>query len=153
VLIGIYFDSGASTADAGSLTTFDAARPFQAANRRLADLLQSDVLSAMNARGWAIPAVGVVPDSTVGSLVATSSTNAVAEGAAHYGHLLLLGPARAGYFSTPSQMPGAVIEPLFVTDPFEATLAAQASGQATIAGGLARAVEQDLAPAGHASST
>ena len=44
---------------------------------------------------------------------------ALSEAAAAYGHLLLLGPAMAGYFATPSQMPGALIEPLFITDPFE----------------------------------
>ena len=66
--------------------------------------------------------------------------------AAAYGHLLLLGPAMAGYFSTPSQMPGALIEPLFITDPFEATIAASATGQHAIATGLDQAVEQYFAP-------
>ena len=60
--------------------------------------------------------------------------------AAAYGHLLLLGPARAGYFATPSQMPGALIEPLFITDPFEGSIAASVSGQDAIAAGLAQAV-------------
>ena len=44
-------------------------------------------------------------------------------------------------------MPGALIEPLFVTDPYEGTLAASTSGQEVIAGGLAQAIEQYLAPA------
>ena len=41
-------------------------------------------------------------------------------------------------------MPGALIEPLFVTDPFEGTLAASPSAQQVIARGIARAVEQYL---------
>ncbi len=51
-----------------------------------------------------------------------------------------------GYFSTPSQMPGALIEPLFITDPFEGTIAASATGQQAIATGLAQAVAQYFAP-------
>ena len=44
-------------------------------------------------------------------------------------------------------MPGALIEPLFITDPYEGTLAASPSGQEVIAGGLAKAIEQYFAPA------
>jgi N-acetylmuramoyl-L-alanine amidase len=134
VLVGIYFDAGGSPSDAGAITGYDAARSFAAANLRLANLLQQDVLAAMNAQGWEIPNDGVIPDSTLGS--ATSST------AISYGHLLLLGPAQPGYFDTPSQMPGALIEPLFLTDPFEGSLAASAKGQQVIATGLAVAIEQ-----------
>jgi len=142
VLVGIYFDSGAGSQNAGSLTAYDTARPFVAANERLATLLQDDVLSALNAQGWAIPDAGVVPDSLVGSLVSGSSDGSIASGASSYGHLLLLGPAMPGYFSTPSEMPGAVIEPLFITDPFEVSIAASARGQQVMADGLAEAVEQ-----------
>jgi N-acetylmuramoyl-L-alanine amidase len=137
VLVGIYFDSGAPN-NAGSLTGYDAVRPFAADNLRLADLVQGDVLSAMNAHGWGIPDAGVVPDSELGSAI---SSQAIA-----YGHLLLLGPAEAGFFATPSQMPGALIEPLFITDPFEGGVADSSIGQNVIAGGLADAIEQYFAP-------
>lgn len=107
----------------------------------------------MNAEGWGIPNGGVVPDSVVGSSVATSSTGSLAVGAANYDHVLLLGPAMAGYFSTPSLMPGALIEPLFLTDPSEGSIAASTTGQAAIARGLATAIEQYVAPpAGHANT-
>jgi N-acetylmuramoyl-L-alanine amidase len=59
-----------------------------------------------------------------------------------YGHLLLLGPAKRRYFDAPSQMPGALIEPLFITDPFEASIAVSSRGQRLIADGIARAVTQ-----------
>jgi len=146
VLVGIYFDSGASPSDAGSVTTFDAARPFSAANQRLATLVQKDTLAAMDAQGWQIPDDGVQPDSVEGSLVPTSSSSPVAVAAANFGHVLLLGPASPGFFASPSQMPGALIEPLFVTDPFEGTLAASPSAQQVIARGIAQAVEQYLGP-------
>jgi N-acetylmuramoyl-L-alanine amidase len=140
ILIGIYFDAGASSLNAGSVTGYDTARPFAAENLRLATLVQSDVLAAMNAQGWAIPDEGVVTDDLLGG-------PALSDAAEAYGHLLLLGPAEAGYFSTPSQMPGALIEPLFITDPYEGSLAASAPGQKVIATGLAQAVEQYFGPA------
>jgi N-acetylmuramoyl-L-alanine amidase len=56
--------------------------------------------------------------------------------------VLLLGPASPGWFDTPSRMPGALIEPLFMTDPFEGPIADSTKGQHVIAVGLARAVQQ-----------
>jgi N-acetylmuramoyl-L-alanine amidase len=139
LLVGIYFDAGAYESNAGAVTGYDSARPFTAENEKFANLLQNDVLSAMNAQGWQIPSLGVVDDSVLGG-------PALTEAAGDYGHLLLLGPAVPGWFSTPSTMPGALIEPLFVTDPFEASIAEGSSGQHVIAGGMAQAVEQYFAP-------
>jgi N-acetylmuramoyl-L-alanine amidase len=138
VLVGIYMDGGYE-GQGGSVTGYDADRPFSAENLRLATLVQNDVLAAMNAQGWQIPNDGVLQDTGLGS-----ATSAAAEA---YGHLLLLGPAQAGYFSTPSMMPGALIEPLYVTDPFEASIAVSAQGQHVIAGGIAKAVSQYFASA------
>jgi len=135
VLVGIYFDAGASPANAGSITGYDADRPFAADNLRLGTLVQTDVLAAMNAQGWDIPDDGVVSDTLLGG-------PALSDAAAAYGHLLLLGPADPGYFTTPSTMPGTLIEPLFITDPYEGSLANSALGQQVIADGLATAVEQ-----------
>jgi N-acetylmuramoyl-L-alanine amidase len=138
VLVGIYMDGGYQ-GQGGSVTGYDADRAFSAQNLRLATLVQHDVLAAMNARGWHIPDDGVLPDSGLGS--------ALTAAAQAYGHLLLLGPAKAGYFSTPSTMPGALIEPLYVTDPFEASIAASTQGQHVIADGLAKAISQYFASA------
>ncbi len=89
----------------------------------------------MNAQGWSIPNDGVLPDTTLGSYVGDPSTGGIAGEAASYNHLLLLGPAAAGYFSSPSNMPGAVIEPLYLTDPFEGSIADTSHGQSVIAAG------------------
>jgi N-acetylmuramoyl-L-alanine amidase len=137
VLVGVYYNSGAASA-AGCITAYDPARPFAAANRRLAGLMQSAVLGAMNRRGWDIPDAGVASDTGLGSAVSLAD--------AAYGHLILLGPAKRGYFTTPSLMPGALIEPLFITDPFEASITASPRGQHVIAAGLARGIEQYVAP-------
>jgi N-acetylmuramoyl-L-alanine amidase len=139
VLVGIYMDAG-YWGEAGCLTGYDADRPFSADNLRLATLLQDDVLGAMNAQGWAIPDAGVQQDTGLGSAVGAAAEN--------YDHLLLLGPAQAGYFSTPSQMPGALIEPLFLTDPFEGSIAASAQGQHVISGAIAQAVAAYLTDQG-----
>jgi N-acetylmuramoyl-L-alanine amidase len=146
ILLGVYFDAGASTGNAGSVTAYDGARSFAADNLGLATLVQTDVLAALNAHGWAIPDDGAVSDVNLGGPPLSAA-------AAAYGHLLLLGPAKPGYFDTPSQMPGALIEPLFITDPFEGSIAASAAGQRAIAAGLAQAVAQYFAPPAAGPST
>ena len=145
-LVGIYMDAGTTSQNAGSVTVYDTDRPFSQANLRLAGLLQNDVLSAMNAQGWQIPNDGSLPDSGFGSSVGDPSAGGIAGEAAAYNHLLLIGPAMSGYFSTPSDMPGAVVEPLYLTDPFEGSIAASSADQQAIARGMATAAEQFLAP-------
>jgi len=44
------------------------------------------------------------------------------------------------------RMPGALIEPLSITDPFEGSIPASRHGQQVIAGALAKAIEQYFAP-------
>jgi N-acetylmuramoyl-L-alanine amidase len=121
------------------VTGYDAARTFSAQNLRMANLVQNDVLAAMNAQGWAIPSLGVVTDDELGG-------PALSAAAADYEHLLILGPAAPGWFTTPSTMLGALIEPLFITDPFEGSIGASQNGQQVIAGGLAHAIAQYFAP-------
>lgn len=134
ILVGIYFNASAYSSTSGGLTLFDAARPFWRSNLRLAQLVQRDVLARLNARGDRIANDGVHADSTYGSSVTTADQA--------YDHLLILGPAKAGYFSSPSEMPGALIEPLFITDPVEASVADSGAGERAIARGLLDAAEQ-----------
>jgi len=117
-----------------SLTLYDAARSFRHANRRLARPLQSSVLARLNRSGRGVADDGVHSDVGYGSSVAR------ADGA--HGHLLLIGPAKAGYFSSPSRMPGALIEPRFITNPAQASLAESVAGEQAIARGLAAAVRR-----------
>ena len=146
LLVGIYMDAGGSPQNAGSVSIYDTDRPFSAANLQFATLLQNDVLSAMNSQGWGIPNDGVLSDANEGSSVGDPADGGLAAASAHYDHLLLLGPASAGYFSTPSQMPGAVIEPFFLTDPYEGSIAISTGSQDVVAKGIASAVEQYFAP-------
>lgn len=130
LLVGIYMNAGYW--GGGAVTAYCADRPFGASNERFAGMLETDVLHQLNSRGYGIPNLGLQTDDQMGS-----SSGAAADS---YGHLMLLGPAKRGYFSTPSQMPGALIEPLFLTDPFEASVAASSRGQNLIAEGIAHAV-------------
>jgi N-acetylmuramoyl-L-alanine amidase len=50
-----------------------------------------------------------------------------------YGHLIELGPAAAGWVDNPSQMPGALVEPLFLSNAAEARLASDPAGQQRMA--------------------
>jgi N-acetylmuramoyl-L-alanine amidase len=151
VMVGIYYNAGGTSQDAGCITAYDPDRPFSAANLELADLVQDDVLTRMNAQGWGIPNDGVQPDSGLGSLDGSPASGGIAGEAAAYDHLMLIGPALPGFFSTPSQMPGVVIEPLYITDPFEGSIADSQTGQTVIAEGIASAVEHYLAPRTSAS--
>jgi N-acetylmuramoyl-L-alanine amidase len=138
VLVGIYFDTGAAD-NAGSVTGYDAVRPFAAKNLKLARLVQDDVLASMNSHGWQIPSGGVQSDDQLGSTVNSSTGDS-------YGHLLLLGPAKPGWFDDPSRMPGALIEPLFLTDPFEGSIANSDVGREAIASGIEKAIVQYFKP-------
>jgi len=135
VLISVHFN-GFDDASAGGITTvYDPSRPFSARNQRLARLIQQDVRGALAAHGWQVADRGVVPDTDAG-------------GPAHspqgedYGHLMILGPASPGYQDVPSMMPGALVEPLFITNPTEASIAASPDGQRMIAKGIVAAAEQ-----------
>ena len=138
ILLGIYFDAGYSTLNAGSITGYDTDRPFVSDNLRLATLVQKDVLAAMNARGWATPTT---------AQCSTPSSEARPFPMRPQPTDTWFSWARpTGYFSTPSTMPGALIEPLFITDPYEGSLANSALGQQVIAHGLTAAVEQYFGP-------
>jgi N-acetylmuramoyl-L-alanine amidase len=141
-LVGIYYDAGASPSNAGSLTAFDTARPFSSANQRLASSVQHNLVADMNAQGWGIPNDGVPPDANLGSFVGNASAGGIAGAASSYDHLLLIGPAMSGFFSTPSGMPGVVTEPLYLTDPYEGSIADSVHGQKVIAEGIASGIEQ-----------
>ena len=137
VLVSVHFNAGSSPLNAGMLTAYDDLRSFSAQNLRLASLLHADVLASMNGKGWGIPDGGVKTDGSVGAPALDAAGRA-------YGRLVILGPAAPGYLLTPSDMPGAVIEPLFLTDPFEGSIAASAEGQQAMAAGIAEAVDTFL---------
>ena len=127
-LVSIHFDGIDDPSVSGTETFYDSARPFSTANKRLAQDLQSALVSALGSADR-----GVWTDDQ-------NTGPALTPAGAAYGHLILLGPASPGYVDQPSLMPGALVEPLFVTNPTDAALLSDATGQQRIA----RALESGL---------
>jgi N-acetylmuramoyl-L-alanine amidase len=136
VLLSIHFDAFSDPLVGGTETFYDAARPFADANRRLASALQAAMVV-----GLGEPDRGVWTDDQLAAPTLTASGR-------DYGHLIELGPAAAGWVDSPSEMPGALVEPLFLTDPAESRLAADPAGQQKIAVALEAGLVQFLGVAG-----
>ncbi len=139
LLLSIHFNSFDDPAVGGVETLYDDARPFSSQNQHFAQIVQQHVLSGLGAAGWQVPDRGVIPDSQGGTPALTT------QGAA-YGHLLELGPASPGWFDNPSQMPGALCEPLFLTDPNEIAIVVSPQGKQVLAKAFVQAIEQYLHP-------
>ncbi len=130
VLISIHFDAYDDPSVGGTETIYDAARQFSAENKRLAQDLQGAMVAELGTDDR-----GIWPDDQVGTPALTNAGRV-------YGHLVVLGPAEPGYVDTPSSMPGALVEPLFLTNPAEARLAVSTSGQRRIADSLRSGLEK-----------
>lgn len=120
-LLSIHFDAFGDPSVGGTETFYDSARPFAPDSRRLAVDVQGTLVSALSTSDR-----GVWTDDQLAAPTLTSSGST-------YGHLIELGPMSAGWVDNPSQMPGALVEPLFLTNPAEARLASDPAGQQKIA--------------------
>jgi N-acetylmuramoyl-L-alanine amidase len=121
VLLSIHFNGVDDASVSGSETFYDAIRPFAANNHRLAIDLERSITTAIGSTN-----LGVWPDDqNVGP--ALSPAGSV------YGHLIVLGPPSPGYVDTPSEMPGALVEPLFLSNRMDAQKAADPRIQEQIA--------------------
>jgi N-acetylmuramoyl-L-alanine amidase len=123
-LVSIHFDAFADPTVGGTETFYDSARTFAPANRRLATDLQAALVAALGTADR-----GVWTDDQLAAPTLTSSGST-------YGHLIELGPMSSGWVDEPSQMAGALVEPLFLTNPAEARMATDPSGQQVIAASL-----------------
>lgn len=139
VLVGIHLNSFDDPSVSGTETIYNANRSFSARSRRLATFLQRALHSALTRVGSSASDRGVSTDSSAGGAPLTSE-------AAAYGQLLELGPAKPPWFRYPTRMPGALVEPLFLTNPQDARLALSQAGQAAIAGALVRGIVRFLKP-------
>ena len=132
-LLSIHFDAFDDPSVGGTETFYDNARPFASASKRLASDVQSALVSALGTSDR-----GVWTDDQLSAPTLTSSGT-------EYGHLIELGPAEPGYVDDPSQMPGALVEPLFLTNPTDAQLASSQAGQQRMAVALKEGLEKYLA--------
>jgi N-acetylmuramoyl-L-alanine amidase len=124
VLLSIHFDGFDDPSVGGTETFYDPVRPFADASRRLAQDLQSALVSGLGSADR-----GVWTDDQLSAPTLTASGSS-------YGHLIELGPRSNGWVNDPTSMPGALVEPLFVTNPEEAQLAGDPAGQQRIAEAL-----------------
>jgi N-acetylmuramoyl-L-alanine amidase len=136
VLLSIHLNAFSDPAVGGSETFYDADRTFADDNHRFATLVQTSVVAAMRESGYASIDRGVTDDSSLQS-------DGFGTLGVPYGHLILLGPAVPGKLR-PSQMPGALSEPLFLSNPSEAGMAIQPGTQEALAKAYANAIEQFL---------
>jgi len=137
VLLSIHLNSFDDPEVGGAETIYDASRPFADQNLQFAQLVQQHVVAALHQAGYPVEDRGVVNDS---DLVGGESLGVLP---ASYHHLVLLGPELPGLVN-PSQMPGALSEPLFISNPKEATLATNPAIQQALARAYADAIEAFL---------
>jgi N-acetylmuramoyl-L-alanine amidase len=131
-LVSIHFDAFDDPSVGGTETFYDAARPFAAQNKKLAADLQAALVTSLGTADR-----GVWTDDQLAAPTLTTSGSL-------YGHLIELGPAETGWVDNPSQMPGALVEPLFMSNAAEATVAAGAQGRQRIALALKSGLEKFL---------
>jgi len=124
VLVAIHFNGFDDPTAGGSETFYDNERTFSARSQKLAQSLQSAVV-----RELGLDDRGATPDDQL-------DAETITDAGASYGHLVELGPPQAGLVDRPSSMPGALVEPLFLTAPSEGTLAATSAGRASLARAL-----------------
>ncbi len=136
LLLSIHFNAFSDPSIGGSETFYDAERGFADQNQRFARLVQSSVIASLRSRGLHVADRGVTDDSSlIGDDLGTLGVP--------YHHLVLLGPAVPGRLRA-SQMPGALSEPLFLSNPVEANAAGQPETLEAISSGYVLAVEQYL---------
>jgi N-acetylmuramoyl-L-alanine amidase len=134
LLLSVHMNAFVDPRVAGAETLFDSVRPFSAQSNRLARLVQQNLLDSFTSAGWSVPNRGIISDAQLGVTTSADQTS-------RYRHLVELGPAQPGYVDEPSQMPGALVEPLFITNPVEAEIARSEKGQAAMSRGLLQAVK------------
>jgi N-acetylmuramoyl-L-alanine amidase len=137
-LVSVHMNAFSNAAAGGALTLWDPDRSFSAANKLLATLLQKKIIAGFHAAGWPVPDRSILRDTQ------NHGTALTARGA-QYGHEALIGPYEKDWVDHPSTMPGAIIEPLFLTRPTEADIVTSAVGQKVLARAITTAVEQFFA--------
>lgn len=146
VLLSLHFNGLPGTALGGASTWYNAKREFSDKNRRLATLVQQAQLKALADLGYPPRDWGALPDDTF----KTPRQSKVDDG---YEHITLIGPP-GPHRTRPSRMPGAIAEPLFLTNPKEAELAKDPQVRDALARAYAQAIRaflQEERPAGRSS--
>lgn len=122
LFLSIHFNGNVDPNISGTTAYYDTARPFSDRSQHFATLVNQEAMAQLHAIGYNPANRGVRTDST-----------AVGEGQ----HFYLLGPDAV----RPTQMPGALVEGLFLTNPQDATQLRNPRTLDALARAYARAVE------------
>ena len=125
LLVSVHFNGVTDASRRGTQVFYADGRPFVDRNRALAELTQSHLVKALKEAGYET----IDRKATVDTIVL-----------GHGAHYFLLGPA-SEHVKRPTEMPGIIGEPLFVTNPDDANALRQDRIQAAIARGYAEAVK------------
>jgi N-acetylmuramoyl-L-alanine amidase len=128
ILLSIHFNGSTDRSLRGPEIYYSAARPFAAENRKLAEVMMGTLSARLKETGREVKPRGVLRDSVLG------------------GSLFLLGPA-GGRIARASNMPGVLVEGLFLTNPDDAALLADAATIQALARGYADGAAAYLGPA------
>jgi N-acetylmuramoyl-L-alanine amidase len=135
-LLSIHLNAFDDPSIRGTETVYDPERPFTAQSERLAQLVQANLVDELQGHGYDTPDRGVSSDVDLDS-------ERFGTLGADYHNLVLLGPGIPGRLR-PSTMPGALSEPLFLSNPTEATAATRDDVQDLVATAYSHAIEQFL---------
>jgi N-acetylmuramoyl-L-alanine amidase len=138
-LLAIHFNAFQDPGASGSEIFYDDVRDFSPQSLLLATDLDHGLQSSFTASGWQVYDRGVLSDADTGASGLTSAADA-------YGRLMEIGPAQPGWNNHPSKMPGALVEPFFLTAPAEAAVVGSEGGQRAVAKGLEQGLLTFFAP-------
>ncbi len=137
VLLSIHLNAFADDPSVGGTQTFyDSSRPFAKQNQQFASLIQNTLIANLRAAGYDTPDRGITDDQDL-------SAESLSSFGSDYHHLVLLGPPVPGQLRA-SQMPGALNEAFFLSDPAEATAVVQPDMQNLVARSYCQAIEKFL---------
>lgn len=134
ILVSVHLNANADRTAAGAETLYNTNRDFSARSRALARALHGSIVGSMRDSGWQIRDRGLTTDGSGRGEPHTREPSA-------YGQLLELGPAAPPWFTSPSRMPGAVIEPLFLTNAEEARRVSTPGGRTAVVRGLVAGID------------
>ncbi len=125
LLVSVHFNGIGDPTKRGTQVFYADGRPFSDRSRALAELTQASLLKNLKDAGYESADRGATPDSRV---LGPNS------------HYYLLGPA-SEYLKRPSEMPGIIGEPLFITNEDDANALRQDRLLTAVARGYADAVK------------
>ncbi|MBO0837922.1 MAG: N-acetylmuramoyl-L-alanine amidase, partial [Actinobacteria bacterium] len=132
-MVAIHFNVFDDPTAVGSQAFYDPDRPFAHNSLQLAQDVEAGLIGQFRSSGWDIPDRGVQSDTADGGPALTPADAA-------YGHFIELGPVSPGVANIASDMPGTLVEPLFLSNPTEAAVAASSAGQQVMAAGLQQGI-------------